>query len=75
MWSRRYGLITSHVNTLSGLRELEVKLITFVDKKIEVLQKSFEELKQARTRDKKLFVEAKEENRLQYEEILKYNEY
>ncbi|GJR60482.1 hypothetical protein Tco_1502644 [Tanacetum coccineum] len=35
---------------------------------VEVLQKSFEELKEARARDKELFEEAKEENRKQYEE-------
>ncbi|GJT98447.1 hypothetical protein Tco_1093965 [Tanacetum coccineum] len=38
---------------------------------VEVLQKSFEELKEARARDKELFEEAKEENRKQYEEKLK----
>nr|GEU33240.1 hypothetical protein [Tanacetum cinerariifolium] len=37
---------------------------------VEVLQKSFEELKEARTRYKKLFEEAKEENRKQYEKKL-----
>nr|GFA75806.1 folate transporter 1, chloroplastic-like [Tanacetum cinerariifolium] len=36
-----------------------------------VLPQSFEELKEARARDKKLFEEAKEENRKQYEEKLK----
>ncbi|GJR60535.1 regulator of MON1-CCZ1 complex isoform X1 [Tanacetum coccineum] len=36
-----------------------------------VLQKSFEELKQARTRDKELFEQDKEENKKQYEERLK----
>ncbi|GKA96969.1 hypothetical protein Tco_0824863, partial [Tanacetum coccineum] len=35
---------------------------------VEVLQKSFEEIKEARERDKELFEEAKEENRKQYEE-------
>ncbi|GKD69089.1 hypothetical protein Tco_1323179 [Tanacetum coccineum] len=39
--------------------------------RVEVLQKSFEELKEARARDKELFEEAKEENRKQYEEKLK----
>ncbi|GKE45794.1 hypothetical protein Tco_1473078, partial [Tanacetum coccineum] len=38
---------------------------------VEVLQKSFEELKEARAQDKELFEEAKEENRKQYEEKLK----
>ncbi|GKC67879.1 probable histone-arginine methyltransferase 1.3 [Tanacetum coccineum] len=38
---------------------------------VDVLQKSFEELKKARARDKELFEEAKEENRKQYEEKLK----
>ncbi|GJR66422.1 transposon, En/Spm-like, transposase-associated domain protein [Tanacetum coccineum] len=38
---------------------------------VKVLQKSFEELKEARARDKELFEEAKEENRKQYEEKLK----
>ncbi|GJW35712.1 hypothetical protein Tco_0058632 [Tanacetum coccineum] len=38
---------------------------------VEVLQKSFEELKEARARDKELFEEAKEDNRKQYEEKLK----
>ncbi|GJS52574.1 hypothetical protein Tco_0625936 [Tanacetum coccineum] len=40
---------------------------------VEVLQKSFEELKKAKARDKKLFEEAKEENRKQYEEKLKFH--
>ncbi|GJV62410.1 hypothetical protein Tco_1468510 [Tanacetum coccineum] len=39
--------------------------------KVDVLQKSLKELKEARTRDKKLFEEAKGENRKQYEEKLK----
>ncbi|GKF08166.1 hypothetical protein Tco_0042390 [Tanacetum coccineum] len=40
---------------------------------VEVLQKSFEELKKAKARDKKLFEEAKEENRKQYAEKLKFH--
>ncbi|GJV51220.1 retrotransposon protein, putative, ty1-copia subclass [Tanacetum coccineum] len=40
---------------------------------VEVLQKSFEELKKAKARDKELFEEAKEENRKQYEEKLKFH--
>ncbi|GJS68865.1 hypothetical protein Tco_0683430 [Tanacetum coccineum] len=37
---------------------------------VEVLRKSFEELKEARARDKELFEETKKENRNQYEEKL-----
>ncbi|GJU69870.1 hypothetical protein Tco_1256129 [Tanacetum coccineum] len=39
----------------------------------EVLQKSFEELKEARKRDNELFEEGKEDNRKQYEEKLKFH--
>ncbi|GKD98815.1 hypothetical protein Tco_1382712 [Tanacetum coccineum] len=51
-------------------RHNRIKGIKGVTERVEVLQKSFEELKEARAQVKELFEEAKEENRKQYEECV-----
>ncbi|GJT65156.1 hypothetical protein Tco_1016636 [Tanacetum coccineum] len=78
-WDRRFKEIdknsTSSTATSYHLMRL-LWLTPFLNrlsilKVVEVLQKSFEEIKEARTRDKELFEEAKEDNRKQYEEKFK----
>ncbi|GJV62147.1 hypothetical protein Tco_1468247 [Tanacetum coccineum] len=83
----RYGVLKISVLTPDGVLTLErtnstpstatsyppnsLSLSLLCSYQVEVLQKSFEELKEARARDKELIKETKEENRKQYEEKLK----
>ncbi|GJU89679.1 hypothetical protein Tco_1302102 [Tanacetum coccineum] len=60
-----HPLIFIHVKKVSDMNSLVRILELAVE--VEVLQKFFKELEQARTRDKELFEEAKEKNRKQNE--------
>ncbi|GKD16659.1 hypothetical protein Tco_1205817 [Tanacetum coccineum] len=65
------GKSSDLIFVLTGIPSTPHAATSYSPDVVEVLQKSFEELKEARARDKELFKEAKEENRKQYEEKLK----
>ncbi|GKA75401.1 hypothetical protein Tco_0781779 [Tanacetum coccineum] len=65
------GKSSDPIFVLTGIPSTPHAATSYPPDAVEVLQKSFEELKEARARDKELFEEAKEENRKQYEEKLK----
>ncbi|GJX60631.1 hypothetical protein Tco_0292021 [Tanacetum coccineum] len=66
-----YGIGGSDGTSGSNGKHVERKVCNGLKRQVKVLQKSLEELKQARARDKDLLEKAKEDNIMQYEEKLK----
>ncbi|GKB04861.1 zinc finger, CCHC-type containing protein [Tanacetum coccineum] len=64
------GKSSDPIFVLTGIPSTPHAATSYPPDAVEVLQKSFAELKEARARVKELFEEAKEENRKQYEECV-----